>query len=416
MGPIMRSSRWASKLPDTTAVTNSKRTRRVIAANIVIAVALLALIDATAFALLPNQLARSIWPYRCTDCVPPPYIGTRTFPQGYFIADSAMGFDISPAVNQEPHWVDGFYYGVWSNKLSCFDSAELPTSDYVYLAGDSFSWGFAPFDSKFGTLIERRLNIRVMKCGVPHTGQAHQLTKARQIIARIGKSPKLIIVQYYPNDICNDFAYPHSTAIDGWLVEDKNIEIDNGTWRVQSQPIEQITDGSKSRVAGPGPATSVDDLMFSLEKYSLSFNVIERFFYRIRSATWGISSRPLQSSVYPKGLCDGSTSPSYNGPIYKRNSDSLRAFKSYADSIGSSLVVVLVPPYSQIASSSYFEKLKDLLVAEGIGHVDLSPPLSIAHSRNIELYWAENLHLNVAGNELAADKIVAYLGPRLFVP
>ena len=296
-----------------------------------------------------------------------------------------MGFDISPAVNQEPHWVDGSYYGIWSNKLSCFDSTELPTSDYIYLAGDSFSWGFAPFDSKFGTLIERRLNIRVMKCGVPHTGQAHQLTKARQVIARIGKAPKFIIVQYYPNDICNDFAYPHSTAIDGWLVEDKNIEHDNGAWWVQARPIEQITDRSKYGISGPRQATSVDDLMFSLEKYSLSINVIERVFYRIRSATWGRASQPLQG-IYPKGLCDGSTSPSYKGPIYRKNSDSLLAFKSYANSIGSSIVVVLIPPYSQITSSSYFEQLRELLVTEGIGYVDLSQPFSIAHSRNIELY------------------------------
>ena len=63
----------APGLQDTTAVTNSKRTRRVIAANAVIAVALLALMDATAFVLLPNQLARSIWPYRCTDCAPSLY-------------------------------------------------------------------------------------------------------------------------------------------------------------------------------------------------------------------------------------------------------------------------------------------------------------------------------------------------------
>ncbi len=311
-----------------------------------------------------------------------------------------MGFDISPSTREENHWVEGFYYGVWANELSCFDIGEGPDSEYYYLAGDSFSWGFAPFQSKYGTIVEKRTDMRVLKCGVPHTGQLHQLMKARKVISRIGRSPKAIIVQYFPNDVCNDFAFPHSTVVDGWLFENKSVVQAGDTWSIQIRTIGQWS--------GPARATTADNVRFQLRKYSLTANVVIRAYYRLRSALWGRPANRTQG-IYPSGVCDGSTPPSYQGPLYERNREGLYAFKAYADSIGSDLVFVLVPPLSNIGNVAYFESLKNMLEGEGIDYVDLSGPFAEYKGATEPLYWYDDMHLSIAGNALAAHEIVAHL-------
>ena len=394
----------------TVTVTKLLGTLRTILANAVIATALL---DAVSFALLPSRVASSFWPYRCTDCEPPAYMGSRTFPQGYFTTDSATGFDISPEFAKTLHWVDGRYYHVWSNKLGCFNSDALPATDYLYLAGDSFSWGFAPFKSTFGTLIERELNISVVKCGIPHSGQAHQLKKARKVIEQIGKTPKVIVLQYYTNDVCNDLAFPHSVVVDGWLVDNKKILNHSGIWTIQTRQVEQLAELLKSKRAEMRPATDFDDALFRLKRYSISVNLLERIFYRVRSALVGSHAIAATSvyGVYAKGLCDLSTPPSYYGSPYVNSRDSLRAFKTYASNIGSRLLVVLIPPRNAVAD--YLNKLKGVLTTEEIDFIDMSPSFAVAQAKGIQLYWTLDIHLNVTGNALVADEIVAYLRPRL---
>lgn len=93
----------------------------------------------------------------------------------------------------------------------------------TYLAGDSFTWGYVPFEMHFGTLLERGVNRRVLKCGVNHTGQSHQLEKFEAVLAITGRLPALVVVNYYANDIANDFAHPHTTVIEGWQIDDVGL-------------------------------------------------------------------------------------------------------------------------------------------------------------------------------------------------
>src|SRR6266478_4953026 len=110
------------------------------------------------------------------------------------------------------------------------------SKDYVYLTGDSYTWGYAPFHKKFGTVIENLTGIQILKCGITHTGQQHQYDKFVEIVEQIGILPKAIIVFYCANDIANDYAYPHSTVIDGWLVD--NVGLDKDDKRVKISEIE----------------------------------------------------------------------------------------------------------------------------------------------------------------------------------
>ena len=109
------------------------------------------------------------------------------------------------------------------NSYGCFDD-EWSKKDLIggiYLAGDSFTWGYTRYEKKFGTLLEDMLGIKVYACGVTHTGQGHQLEKFKRLFGR-GITPKLVVVNVVSNDMNNDFFFPHTDIVDGFMVE--NIE------------------------------------------------------------------------------------------------------------------------------------------------------------------------------------------------
>ena len=147
----------------------------------------------------------------------------RGYPRYYFKEDSTKGFDIRKnfkplTVSTKPS--ESEPYKIWGNSLGCFDVEPPEDKKYsIYLAGDSFAGGYSPYTKKFGTLLEKTLNKKVAKCGVTHTGQAHQLQKLKEFRATTGHQPKTVIVNIYYNDIDNDFSHPHSTVIDGFLVD-----------------------------------------------------------------------------------------------------------------------------------------------------------------------------------------------------
>lgn len=183
-----------------------------------------------------------------------PFIG-RAVPRNYFRNSVERGFDISPRVRAMSVAPFEFpQHEVWTNSLGCYDNEwSEKASPEIYLAGDSFTWGYAPFERKFGTLLEGKLNIGVMKCGVVHTGQRHQFSKFVDITKKIGRFPKLVIVNIFSNDIANDFAYPHSKVLEGWLLNDTSFLKINDTYfvrRIASEElqskIEQIWKNQKS--------------------------------------------------------------------------------------------------------------------------------------------------------------------------
>ena len=147
----------------------------------------------------------------------------RGYPRNYFQEDSIKGFDIRKnfkplTTSTKPS--ESEPYKIWGNSLGCFDEEPPEDKEYaIYLAGDSFTWGYSPYSKKFGTILEKNLNKKVAKCGVTHTGQAHQLQKLREFRAAVGYQPETVIVNVYYNDIDNDFSHPHSTVIDGFLVD-----------------------------------------------------------------------------------------------------------------------------------------------------------------------------------------------------
>jgi hypothetical protein len=174
--------------------------------------------DLISYFLLPARIVRVFPPYRFDESAKTTdIISRRAKParQPYYVAHPERGFDIG-AERHSYNVTETERYAISSNELGCFDKPWKQTSeDYIYLAGDSFSWGMAPLEKTFGFLFEAATGILTAKCGVSHTGQLHQFSKFIEVTSKIGRLPKRVVVGYYVNDFANDNAYPHSTVVEG---------------------------------------------------------------------------------------------------------------------------------------------------------------------------------------------------------
>ncbi len=164
---------------------------------------------------------------------------SRGYPRFHFKSDTELGFDINEnfktSTSRNP--ISYGSYDVWGNSYGCYDrewkKEDLNHENVIYLAGDSVTWGYVKHEKKFGTILEKKFEYPVLKCGVTHTGQRHQFLKFKRLFEKYEIQPKIVLVTIVANDIKNDYFFPHSTVIDGYHVE--NIEICNKknsyTWK-----------------------------------------------------------------------------------------------------------------------------------------------------------------------------------------
>src|ERR1017187_4181166 len=207
---------------------------------------------------------------------PPRPLPGRGYPRYYFQADREMGFDITPKAAAVTT-VDGYTYDIFSNDLGCFDRNQLAdfrrAPEYAYFAGDSFTWGYSRYDTKFATVWEQRTKTMAAKCGITHSGQRHQFAKFVQVTSKIGTLPKVVFVGFFPNDPANDLAYPHTTVIDGYQVD--TVYFKNG--ELVRPDISELTHTVEAGIR----QLAFDDqrlqsrLMRFLQVYSLSAHLID---------------------------------------------------------------------------------------------------------------------------------------------
>jgi hypothetical protein len=196
--------------------------------NIILSIFVVAVFDLASYWLIPENYVTTFKSYRKDSN--PTKLRTEGWPINYHIAHKERGFDIGKTKSAR-HVVGGLVYPVWSNSVGCFDKEHPDLSNYVYFAGDSFTWGYAPFEDKFGTLMEQSSGISILKCGVTHTGQRHQFSKFVSIVKQISILPKAIFVFHFENDVANDYAHPTSTVIDGRLIDTVSINQENKLFR-----------------------------------------------------------------------------------------------------------------------------------------------------------------------------------------
>jgi len=389
--------------------------------------------DTISFRLLPAGYLFQFREYRRD--LGPVVGGFANYPRYYFVKHPQRGFDIG-ANRQTHHWVDGVTYPIWSNSIGCFDREHTRYDPYVYFAGDSLTWGYTPFEQKFGTLIENMTGVRILKCGVTHTGQRHQYQKFIEIVEQIGRLPKALFVFYYWNDVANDYAHPHSTVIDGWQVDnvslDENRRLVRHTDQELAQRIARKLREHAEEEPEEKPVTWWGHIRGLLIRYSLTANLVNALKQRV-ARIGQPDAMPVSRNVYDL-MCHTRINNIYSlrcldrhaeafrfadNPIARENKSALLAFRDFAARNRLPLVVVLLPvgPADNPRGGGelnpeHYREVRDFLGAEGIRFVDLTLRF---HARGLtasELYWKEDFHLNPRGNRAVAEILIEEF-PRL---
>ncbi len=400
---------------------------KIILINMIITLILVIVFDIFTYFFLPGHYVNEFEEYRYVSR-PPGVGGGGSYPNGYFVKRSDRGFDIR-ANRSAHHWVDGITYPIWSNSLGCFDGEHNKSGPYVYLAGDSFAWGFVPNEQHFGTIIEKRTGQTIFKCGVIHTGQRHQYAKLVEIIDQISEIPQAVFIFYYSNDIANDYAYPHSTVIRGWHVDNVFIDENDKLIRLSSA---ELKDRLEKRLHEIEIIKSQRGFMRKAKRaakfYSLSINIgdyIRDYLLDAMSQTYpsdatestqeqSPSLRSLRSLYQIPQEKNGRFWYAHN-PFAQQNKEAILNFKRLVVEYNTNLAVVLIPPKSQAGNTRWYEELREFLNANEIRHIDLTEAFADRKIEATDIYWRNDGHFSPSGGDLVAT-IVIEAFPDIFGP
>ena len=329
----------------------------------------------------------------------------------YYQADAAKGFDIRPNVGKVGTSVDNgsVKYDLWSNELGCFDAPYRGEKDVILLVGDSFTHSYAPFEAKWGTRLEKLLDYRVLKCGVNGYGTRQELLKAQDIIAQIHRSPRLIIVGYFWNDLQDDYTFPSLTVVDGFLVTCDQKYRDQ-TGRLDLKTLEKpytLWD----KLTGRYPLGLGRMINYFLEQHFILVNLINDAGTRLFP--------PKTSYANPLNFAAFQDEP-WVAQAWPKHLENLKAFEELAASQGAELLVVLIPTNTQVYPFLTGGRKIDLerpnrivsayLRKEQIHYLDLLPffrkyadqtPRQYLSSDR-DLYWRANSHFSLKGERLAS--------------
>ncbi|MGE0004270.1 MAG: hypothetical protein AB7S92_01655 [Parvibaculaceae bacterium] len=400
-----------------------------------LALATFAVFDTIAFFTLSDDFADNFPTYREGYWVPD-FIG-RGYPKDYYVANAERGFDIKPTAvprTDQFHVLDdvGITYPVWSNQYGCFDTPHpSPAADFVYFAGDSIVWGYAPFETKFGTVYERESGVETFKCGVTHTGQRHQFSKFLEIGRKLGRWPAKVVVFYSPTDVANDYLHPHSTVIDGGLADNARLDADNNIVRLDQGWFDmlrrRIADGRAGESEHP-PFHPIRSLM----KYSFTLQLVNAGLYYVRNHVPVVSGyvpvlgeEPLLHWADKYEIYRGqklydlhrlvyleSRSGKYryrDYPYAEANKKVLREWRAHAAASGYELIVVILPAGDMgltedgTVPKDFYSELKEFLKQNDIHTIDLGEELEKRKIDPASIYWEGASHFSIDGNILVGE-------------
>lgn len=389
---------------------------------LLIAVATLVVIDLLAYLALPeNNGLTSVAPaYRHTkelrDGVLNAGALTRGYPQHYHVADDTLGFDIAPDAEGLAQIDNGRYqYRAFSNDLGCFSRhqrADYRTGrPYVYFAGDSFTWGYAAYVSKFATVWEELTGSLAAQCGISHSGQRHQFDKFNRVVAAIGVMPAVVVVGFNGNDPTNDAAYPHTTVVEGYLVD--TVVVKNG--RLVRRDRAQLERAVELRVRELKAANSSrrGRIVNFFKVYSLSANILNRALdsgaAAVRRMTTKPGSAPMEHAApYDPGrdnvyryFTPDDTQHRYAGDVKAdANKAAILRWRDHAAQNGYRLIFLLIPLKESFGDRTYFAQVTSWMSANGVQFIDLTTAVMQSGMSRDELYWQFDPHFNEAGNRM----------------
>src|SRR5262249_30094050 len=154
-------------------------------------------------------------------------------PRYYFAADDSIGFDLSTNFPKTDFTLQDYadarhqYFKIWTNEIGCFDDPVSTAEGTILLVGDSFTWGYAPFEETWGAGVEGEVGVRVIKCGVGGFGPKQARRKSARIIRKLGVPSVVVLGYFVGNDLMDDYLFPQSTVKDGYLASRVRLESDS---------------------------------------------------------------------------------------------------------------------------------------------------------------------------------------------
>ncbi len=332
------------------------------------------------------------------------------YPRYYFQADDELGFVIAPNQEQKEHVFFDSKMEVMSNSLGCFDREYEGDEPFVYLTGDSFAWGFAPLDKKWGKQAESILGTRFLTCGTGGYGTTQELLKAKRDLKDL-PAPSTIVVGYLGgNDVEDDANFPNNSVYEGYWVT--NLEKTG----LSKEEAEAKYENFLSYCTAEPSNKLVQGFRCWLNNHSIIYNVLKN------------NARPLVVALLPDSLLKKAgiivePVPVLRMPedpsIYERHVDAVRGFKALAEEKGSKLLFVLIPSKDDVRNSKVHgdwvmgmnnERLKPYLDKEGVAYLDLLPEFSAREKLpETSFYWTVDGHWNVNGDRLAGLLVSKYM-------
>ncbi len=364
---------------------------------------------------------------------------TTARPPFYWSNAAGMDYDITENFPAFKYVVDRTTLTAWGNNIGCFDDNYNNESNFTLLVGDSFTWGLAPLQEKWGTLLQNYTGVRVLKCGLEGYGTRQELAKAKSIVSKVKHDPKLLVVGYFYNDIVEDWVPQTIAILNGYPVAKSAIldETTGATQTLSDQKNEEELANYQTycRPGIPQHRSLVRIRCLAQQNLAL-YPYIKTVTQALLNAIGGngFSSKISANEVPPVGTfltrLPTSTYP-WLPKLYENHFNYVAGFKKLADSYRAKLLFVLIPSKQMVYPSLYADDLKthpslDLdvlhrsirgfLDSSKIDYLDLTAPV-IEHSASStphgtgahNFYWVADDHLNIRGNQLAGLLVSQYV-------
>jgi hypothetical protein len=377
-----------------------------------IALATIVLFDVAVWYVMPREQTAGWCQYRKPADLPP-----GRYPQNYFAPHPDRGFDITPGRSAEHYVHELGRYPVWSNRWGCFDrehdTAALQNG-YVYLAGDSFTWGYARFEEHFAQTLSAHSAMPVLRCGVTNTGQRHQFAKFLEVSTAIGRAPNLVVVNYVANDMADDYAFPSTTVVNGWKVPRYELDANDDVVPISADDIRARLDAALT----PPQRNWRQKAGNTLRRYSAAGNIALAALGKgtgcPRPTAQGTGARVASAPPERRGTWQlfGSqeTYPWHNPRWSAANRSALLDWQAHANAQGYVLVVSLIG-YAQTGDiAGYFRALREDLRQQGVHVIDSSPELA-ATPRPQAYFFPTDGHFNAEGQQFYAAFLLRELPP-----
>ena len=346
-------------------------------------------------------------------------------------------FDIKENIKETDFiFNDSKPHKVWGNEIGCFDESIANIDDnYILVAGDSNSWGYVPYEKNWSYLLEKKIKIKILNCGVPAYSTIQELHKTKKILGEGYEKknlhkPRLIILQYtFNNDFLGDYLFPQYKVQNNILTTNKYLDnIYKGTLRYKEEN------------------KFWDKLKYDLNEKFYLFRVLHRSHSFLKKKTKHSSNKKEGSSDIsaPPRFILTSFDLSYLNfkkfpwakKAWKAHLENILEFKKISDDVGAELLFVFwgdLPDYSrkhfkqalnlnknlkkgeQIITLNNDKLLFKFLDENNINYLDLSKlAWDLVGYKSLTdegeklrdvLIWRNDNHLNVEGNKFMSEKI-----------